>query len=134
MLDTLLAEAHNGALEIVTSILTKTEVAFTAMESLQRATTVEEEAKIDKIWTANRGVKIVEYNEIIALRARDIRREDMVRGWKGRRTPDIIHLATACYMQVVEMHTTEPGLHRYGSVIGFPVTNPIASQLRLPNT
>ncbi|HEX3721959.1 MAG TPA: hypothetical protein VHV31_04165, partial [Nitrolancea sp.] len=108
--------------------LSKTEVAFTAMEQLHRATTAEEEARIDKIWSANLGLKIVEYNDLVALIARDIRRDDMNRGWSGYRAPDIIHLATARFMQVDEMHTLDVGLHRYSNVLGFPVTNPLSPQ------
>ena len=106
-LNTLLDEANKGSIMIVTSVLSKTEVAFSAMESQNRVLTPEEEERIDLVWSGNRGVRVVEFNELIAVRARDIRRDDMIRGWTGRRTPDIIHLATASFMGVEEMHTTE---------------------------
>lgn len=132
ILETLLEDANNGQFQIVTSILSKTEVAFTVMERLKRVLTTEEEEKIDRLWTANKGIMVVEYNELVALRARDIRRGDMMRGWTGYRTPDIIHMATACYKEVDEMHTTETGLHRYSNVLEFPVQSPYTPKQRLP--
>lgn len=131
-LSTLLEDANKGEFEIVTSILSKTEVAFSSMERVKRVLTTDEEERIDKLWTANRGVMVVEYSDLVAIHARDIRRGDMMRGWTGYRTPDIIHMATAVYKEVEEMHTTEGGLHRYGSVLGFPVQNPHTPKQRLP--
>jgi predicted nucleic acid-binding protein len=132
-LRTLLDEANvHGSIEIVTSVLSVTEVAFTAMERADRALSAAEESRLDRFWSASPGITLVEFNERVGRFARAIRREDMVRRWKGYRTPDIIHLATAQYAGVTEMHTTDALLHRYGPIVGFPVRYPATPQQRSP--
>ncbi len=132
-LRTLLEDANiHGAIEIITSVLSVTEVAFGAMERVNRALDPEEESRLDRFWSNSAGITLVEYNERVALFARDIRREDMVRGWTGYKTPDIIHMATARFVGATEMHTTDKKLHRYSAVLGFTVRHPFTPQTRLP--
>ena len=133
VLRALLEDANiHGSIEIVTSVLSVTEVAFGAMERVSRVLNPEEEARLDRFWSNSAGIKIIEYNERVARYAREIRREDLARGWKGYRTPDIIHLATARYINAVEIQTTDSKLHRYSSVLGIPVRYPFTSKVRLP--
>ncbi len=117
---------------IFTSILSKTEVAFTAMERLNRALLPEEEAAIDALWDNHRGIEVVEYNDFVALKAREIKREAMRQGKTGRRTPDIIHMATACFTEADEIHTTEKAMHGFSAIVGLPIMNPYVAQPRLP--
>ena len=132
-LETLIDDARTaGTIEIVTSVLSIAEVAFAAAERLERALDAREEARIENLWRS-RGIALVEVNERVARLAREIRRDDLVRGRTGgRRTPDILHLATARLMAVQDMHTTEPDLHKYSNLWGFPVRGPYSTAPRLP--
>ena len=131
-LEILLEDANiHGAIEIVTSVLSLAEVAFGAMERLNRALDPREEARIDSLWTSP-GIALVEVNERVARIAREIKRDDMVRGRAGRRTADIMHVASARFMRVQAMHTTETKLHGYSNLYGFPVRDPYTPKMKLP--
>lgn len=127
------ADDPDGSIVILTSVLSKTEVAFTAMEKLNRILSSDEEAAIDALWTNHRGIVVEEYHDAIALKAREIKRLAMLKGKPGRRTPDIIHMATAQFVEADEMHTTEEKLHKFSDIVGFPIIEPYVNQLRLPS-
>lgn len=111
------------AIEIVTSVLSITEVAFTTTERLGRRLNPEEEARIEELWQAD-GIALVEVTSFVARLARDLHRQRLQLGWTNPGAPDLIHLATAQYMQVSEVHTIEDKLHRYSQLIGLPVGFP----------
>lgn len=132
-LEVLIDDARTrGAIRIVTSVLSIAEVAFAAAEKRKQALDAREEARIEHLWRS-RGIALVEVNEKVARLARDIRREDILTGRTGRRrTPDIVHLATARFVAVQDMHTTEPDLHKYSNLWGFPVRDPFSTRFLLP--
>jgi hypothetical protein len=56
----LLGDARAGELEIVTSMISQVEVAFSATERMQRALSLEIETKINGLWEPGGPVKLVE--------------------------------------------------------------------------
>lgn len=128
-----LLEAANrrNEVEIITSVLTITEVVFGLLEREQGRLRKEAEEEINRFWTESRGIKVVEFDDYIGRATRSLRRQDWERGWKAH-FPDLIHLATAQHQKVNEVHTLDQTLHRYREVIDIPVGYPIPPQATLP--
>ncbi len=118
--------------DIVTSVLSVNEVAFVAIEKHQRAFDLKKEAEIDAFWIGNNGIILGDYSVLVAREARRLRREEMVRGWKSVKLPDLIHLATAVRMGAERVYTTESRLHQHSALIGIPVGFPYTAKQRLP--
>lgn len=131
LIELLLGDARAGQLEIVTSVISQVEVAFSATERMQRALSPEVEQKINGLWEPGGPVKIVEVYPLIAVRARTLIREGVPRGWSGLRANDAIHLATARQMEVVEFHSYDDTLPRYAELVGFPICEPRTFQPRI---
>jgi predicted nucleic acid-binding protein len=102
---------------IVTSMISKVEVAWVAHEKLNRILDVDEENRIDSLWNDSSVVDFIEFHDDIALIARDIMRTGMMRGWKLR-TNDAIHLASAQWAQCYEINTYDGKWDKYGDIIG----------------
>lgn len=131
-LEILLEDANiHGSIEIVTSVLSVAEVAFAAVAKLNRALSPSEEAKIDSFWTSP-GIALVEVNERVARLGREIKRDDALKGRTGKRTADILHVATARFVRAQEMHTTDGDMKKYTGLYGFPVQDPYTPKMKLP--
>ena len=91
----LLEDAERGRIELLTSVLSVTEVAFLASDHASGGAPSAEEDTIAELWVPESPVKLTEISMRVAERARDIvrmaRRSDM----KGVKPPDAIHLASA---------------------------------------
>ena len=98
--------------QIVTSVLSITEVAFAKIEQDQKALDPEVERKIDKLWQVGAPIKIVEMYELIAVRAKHLMRTAVEKGW-SLKPADAIHLATADQLKVAEFHTYDEGLDKF---------------------
>lgn len=132
-LESLYLDAANArTTDILTSVLTITEVAFAAIEKYGREFDHAKEAEIDALWDRTPGVTLGEFSQPIAREARRLRREEMLRDWRSVKTPDLIHLATAVRMNAERVFTTDKRLHRYGELIGIPVQYPYSPQFVLP--
>ena len=116
--------------KIITSAVSKVEVAFVASEKLNRALSLEEEANIDNLWNDSSVIEIVELNDEITHIARNILRQAMIKDWKPK-PMDTIHLASAEWVNAIEMHTYDRGLFKYGELIGIDVKEPIVLQPKL---
>ncbi len=79
---------------IVTSVISKVEVAWVAQEKTNRILTIDEEKRIDEMWENAEIFEMVDFNNDIALKARTLMREGLLQGWKLK-TNDAIHLASA---------------------------------------
>lgn len=116
---------------IVTSVLSKVEVAWIAHEKLNRVLDREEEARIDEMWNNPDIVELVDFSDEIALKARKFMREGMGMGWKLR-TNDAIHLASAQWVGAIELQTYDlDDLQKYSQLAGLTVCNPHAIQPKL---
>jgi predicted nucleic acid-binding protein len=118
ILDALLASSASdtGTINLLTSELSKVEVAFGATEQLQRALVPEIEEKIDNLWADPSAVAVVEYHDGIGREARSLIRAAITRGWRLKPN-DAIHLATAAWLSRVgisidEFHTYDHSLHK----------------------
>ncbi len=121
--------SNNGKDKIVTSVLSKVEVAWVATEKYNRALDPDEEARIDALWN-DPVIEFVDFNDEITYITRSLLRRAMSRGW-GLRTNDAIHLASAEWVGAIEMNTYDDRLFKYSELIGLDVKNPIAVQPKL---
>jgi predicted nucleic acid-binding protein len=131
-LDAILDEIYksNGEMKIVTSILTKIEVAGAAIEYSTRILSSAVEQKIDALWNDESVIGLIELHDGIAMRARELMRQALTQGW-SLKPPDAIHLASAQWLGVEELHTYDDKLPRYGTMIGCKICEPYITQLRL---
>jgi len=131
LIQSLLADARGGIVEVVTSAITIAEVAYASAARLSGAPAPDVEREIDALWEAGGPVGVVEVYPLLAVRARDIIRASVGNGWTGLRAHDAIHLATAQQLHVDEVHTYETKWVRYADIIGIPINEPRTDQERL---
>ena len=132
ILDAILDDTHksNGESKIVTSMLTKVEVVRSTTEYTTRVLSVGVEQKIDALWNDVAGIGLIELHDGIALHARTLMRQSMQQGW-ALKPPDAIHLASAQWLGVQELHTYDDKMPRYSTMIGCKICAPYTPQLRL---
>lgn len=94
VLASLFEDAERGRIELLTSVLTVTEVAFVASEQASSDPTAEEDA-IAKLWVPESPVKLTDISMRVAERAREIVRMTSRSDMRGIKPPDAIHLASA---------------------------------------
>jgi predicted nucleic acid-binding protein len=123
-------QKSNGERKIVTSILTKVEVAWSAIEQISQELSSAVEQKIDALWNDESVIGFIEVHEGIVLGARALMRQSLTQGW-SLKPPDAIHLASAQWLGVEELHTYDDKLPRYGTMIGCKICEPSITQLRL---
>jgi len=112
---------------IVTSTLSKVEVAWVAHEKLNRVLSHDEETRIDSLWNDSSVIEFVEFHDDIAISARDIMRTGMVKGWKLK-VNDAIHLASAEWVQCYEVNTYDGNWKKYEEMIGITIKEPSTPQ------
>ncbi len=116
---------------IVTSVLSKVEVAWVAHEKLNRALSRAEEERIDEMWNNSAVFEFVDFSDEISLMARKMMRAGMSRGWKIR-TNDAIHLASAQWVGAVELQTYDlRDFHKFGELLKLTICEPHAIQPKL---
>ena len=115
---------------IVTSTISKVEVAWVAHEKLNRILNPDEESRIDALWNDSSVVDFVEFHDDIAIIARDIMRTGMIKGWKLR-TNDAIHLASAQWAQCYEINTYDDKWEKYKELVGIEIKEPSVIQPNL---
>jgi len=123
----LLADADNGVVDIFTSMLSVTEVAFAAQEKAQRQLSEQEEAAIRALWLPESPLRLVEFHLLIAERSRGLLREAVGRGW-GLKPADAIHLASAENVSATKLCTYNlADFEKWGPVLGFDVEQPTSA-------
>lgn len=120
----------NNKDKIVTSVLSKVEVAWVASEKLHRALSLEEEEKIDGLWNDTSVIEMIDFSDDITHIARSLMRRSMIKGWKLK-IMDAIHLASAEWVTAIEMQTYDDRLYKYSDLIGISVKEPAALQPKL---
>jgi predicted nucleic acid-binding protein len=115
--------------QIITSILSITEVAFANVEQGQKKLDPEQEEKISKLWRFGSPIQLVELFQLITEKARTLMRTAITKGW-SLKPADAIHLATADHYQVTQFHTYDPALAKYKeiTVTHFSIGAPEAKQ------
>jgi predicted nucleic acid-binding protein len=132
-LDALLEEVSKsgGRHVIVTSVVSKVEVAFTQEEAQKRAMRPEVEAAIDALWTDTSVFELVELHDEIALSARKFIRDAKSQGLKLK-PMDAIHLATAKWIGASALHTYDlADFKKFERVIGIAIVEPFVIQPKL---
>jgi predicted nucleic acid-binding protein len=130
-IEAMMDAASKGEIVILTSTLSKVEVAFGASEQQQKALDADVEAKIDELWSTGSPVKLVEFHELLADDARRLIRLGLSRGW-SLRSADAVHLATAMRYRADSFHTYDTKLPKYSGQIGITIEEPIAQAPFLP--
>jgi len=116
---------------IVTSVISKVEVAWVAQEKLNRILTDEEEKRIDEMWDNDDIFEMIEFNNEIALMARKLMRAGLQRGWKLR-TNDAIHLASAQWVGAAELQTYDvKDFEKFSQLTNVSIKEPHAIQPKL---
>ena len=125
-------EDSNGKRKIIASQISKVEVAFTESEKREKVAKREVEERIDTFWGDDSVIELVELGENITIRARDLIRKGISKGWKGLKPLDAIHLATAIYADVKEFHTYNVShFEPYKPAVSFTIMEPAPTQSRL---
>jgi len=118
--------------KIVTSYITKVEVAWASVEYENRLLSEDEEKRIDVLWNDSSVVEFVDFNDRIALLARDFMRRGMQGGGKRLRTNDAIHLASAVWVGALEINTYNLKDFKYfQDLVEIPIREPFIEQPKL---
>lgn len=128
-------EASRGKeIEVLTSVLSITEVAYAAQER-DAGLTEEAEDSIDKLWEPASPITLVAVSERLTFRARGLIRQARQKGIRSLRSADALHLASATQANCSEVFTYEAEATRRGwsSLIGIPVNEPAVDQPTLPD-
>lgn len=137
VLNSLLSDSKNelGDIDLVTSVISKVEVAFAQREYQGSQPDRAVEDAIDALWGDRSAVTLIEFHDRIGLQARELIRSGLHREW-SLKPMDAIHLATAKWLDVDEFHTYDKRLIKEGlsTHLGFPIGNPDLTdrQLHLP--
>jgi len=116
---------------IVTSVVSKVEVAWVAQEKISRVLTNDEEKRIDDMWENAEIFEMIDFSNDIALKARKLMREGLSRGWKLR-TNDAIHLASAQWVGAIELQTYDlKDFQKFSELVGIEIREPHAIQPKL---
>lgn len=120
--------------EIYTSALSITEVAYAASERMGAVLSQTVEAAIDDLWQ-DPTIKLIEFNTVIARDARRLVRESMLRNVAQQlpslRPADAIHIATALWINASEVMTYDTKLLNQNDLVGIVITKPYLAQPRL---
>ncbi len=117
---------------IVTSVLTKVEISWIAIEKMNRVLMPNELERIDSLLENYHIVETVEFNDRIASLARDFMRKGMEAGGKKLRTNDAIHLASAIWVQAKELNTYNiSDYHFFEQFANITIKEPVAIQPKL---
>lgn len=127
-IETLMGEAEQGRIEIVTSTVSITEVAFAPEEREKKALSQTVDAAINGLWRSPSPIKLVEFHGGIADRARDLLRTALTSGIKMLKPMDAIHLATALTLNVDEFQTYDEPLMRYAELFSLTMAKPFVGQ------
>jgi predicted nucleic acid-binding protein len=128
VIDELIRQARAGEIELLTSSISRVEIAYIQTEKQAGELDQQVEEAIDNLWQPGSPIKTVEFYDLIGDRARALIRQGISQGWGQLKPPDAIHLATAQQMAVAEFHTYCERLHKWTNHLGFSVTEPQTAQ------
>jgi predicted nucleic acid-binding protein len=128
VIEELLRRARAKDIEIVTSALSITEVAFAQGEKDGAQLDARVEQDIDELWAPGSPIATVEFYDLIAYGARGLVRQGLPQGWGFLKPLDAIHVATAQHFAVSEFHTYDKKILRWNGHLAFSVTEPQTAQ------
>jgi len=114
--------------QIITSVFSIVEVAFALKEQQKKKLAPETEEKIERLWQAGSPIVLVEFYELLAIKARNLMRAAVEKGF-SLKPGDALHLATADHLKVKEFQTYDD-LGRFSELTEshLAICKPIASQ------
>ena len=127
-IEELLKQARAEEIEILTSSISRVEVAFVQSEKDDGTLDSEAEEAIEAFWSPGSPVKTVEFYDLIGDNAKALIRQGIDQGWGNLKPIDAIHLATAQRMKVSEMHSYDERLKKWSGHLGFPITDAQTAQ------
>ena len=123
-------KAVESDIQIVTSTLSVTEVAYTSYEKAAGLFLPEEEQRVEALWHS--PVVLIEYHLTIATKARELIRTSFEARGPRLKPLDAIHAATALQHNVRFFHTYDKKLIRaLEPLVPFVVCEPLADQLSI---
>lgn len=134
VVQSLLEDAEDGKVHLLTSNLSIAEVAYIASDQ-EPSDGTDDEATIDELWTPDSPVKLAEFTRLVAHRARSIIRKARDNETARVRSADAIHLATAEINECDRFCTYEGESMRKGwdPLIQAAVSEPYVDAPRLPS-
>lgn len=131
-IDAVLEEARQKKVEIVTSSITITEVAYGALEQGALDSTIDE--KINKLWIPPSPVQMVDFYRSIAYKAKGLMRRGKLESRKLK-PMDAIHLGTAVQVGATELNTYDGDLLKWNPyVTELAIRHPVPNSPQLPTT
>lgn len=124
----LASQADARKISIVTSTLSITEVAYTAVEKKGEALSDDEESAIDTLWSPSSPFTLLEFHSLQARKARMLMRRAL-EGGLSLKPNDAIHLAAAAESGVEQFSTYDERLDKFAGIAGFKIERPYASVL-----
>ena len=132
VIDALIAESRSGETQIVTSILSISEAAYSDAEKQGWQADPRVAEALDEMFGDYSLLTLVEYDQRIAIRARSLMRRAL--SLKRRLKPaDAIHLASAEHVGAGIVYSFDAKLERRSQELeSVPVREPRTTQPRLP--
>jgi predicted nucleic acid-binding protein len=120
---TIVEECERGEIEIYTSVVTITEVAYAKVEKDGKALDAAIERKISALWEPKSPFKLIEAYATLMGDAKALMRNSIAAG-KSLKPLDAIHLATAQRIGAQSVHTYDDKLPAYAKTIGLKIERP----------
>lgn len=127
-IEELFRQARAEEIELLTSSVSRVEVAFAKSEKDSGSLDEGTEEAIEAFWAPGSPLKTVEFYDLIADGAKALIRQGIEQGWGGLKPMDAIHIATAQRMGVAEMHTYDERVKKWSGKLGFAITDPQTAQ------
>lgn len=125
--------SSKGRKKIVTSAISRVEVAFVQTERDRRTLNNDIERKIDDLWNDDSVIEVIEISDQIALDARKLIRRSIERGNRTIKPADSIHLASAFYISAKWLHTFNVSdFAPFQGERGLTICEPFVESPRLP--
>lgn len=122
-IEELFRQARAEKIELLTSSVSRVEVAFIQSERADDELDADAEEAINALWLPGSPIKTVEFYDLIADGAKRLIRRGISQGWGSLKPLDAIHLATAERMEVSEMHSYDNRVQKWSNELGFPITD-----------
>jgi predicted nucleic acid-binding protein len=130
-IDTLFEESIQDKINIVTSVITLTEVAAIKKEFKTKKLEDGFTQKLDKVFYNRKLLDLVECSPFTAMRARKIIRESIPLALPNIKPADAIHIASALEVRADMLFTYDGKLHKHSKHFGIPIRDPYTQQVRL---
>jgi predicted nucleic acid-binding protein len=127
-IEELFKQARAEEIELLTSSVSRVEVAFIQSEKASGALDAEAEKAIEAFWSPGSPIKTVEFYDLIGDSAKALIRKGIEQGWGNLKPMDAIHLATAQRLAVSEMHSYDERIKKWSGHLGFPITDATTAQ------